>query len=291
MPPATPPALVQDLLAQARTKQVVANGITFTYREWGDPIAPLVLCLHGFPDSPGSFDHLGPALARAGYRVVAPWMRGYYPTTRPVDGDYSSATLGRDALALIRALGRDKAVLVGHDWGASAAYSAVQLGPEHVAKLVTVAIPHPSAIPPTAVLKAHHFLWLPLPGAARAFAADDVAGVDRILAWWSPTWRVPPAEREDLKAAFRVPGGTEAILGYYRSFLSRPRLAVGPIAVPTLTIYGDADGALDEAVFPASKAFYKGSFTPARFEGAGHFPQREQPQRFVETVRTFLGKP
>jgi pimeloyl-ACP methyl ester carboxylesterase len=292
LPAAHPPALVQDLLAQPRTKQVAANGILFTYREWGDPVAPLVLCLHGFPDGPSSWDALGPALAHKGYRVVAPWMRGYYPTSRPDDGDYSTTALGRDALALIAALGRQQAVLVGHDWGAAAAYAAVQQGPEHVSKLVAIAIPHPRAIPSDALLKANHFLYYPLPGAARAFAAGDIGGVDRIVKRWSPAWHPGTDELAAMKAPFRAPGGPEAILGYYRSFLGtalfRTTPPVGSIAAPTLMIYGDADGALDPAPFPASARYFTGGFKAVAFEGAGHFPQRERPDRFVATVQAFL---
>ena len=107
---------------------IAANGVTFAYLTEGK--GPLVLLLHGFPDTAHSWDRVIPALAAAGYRVVAPFMRGYHPTQIPADGQYDTDTLGRDALALISALGEEKAIVVGHDWGASAAYSAATLGPE-----------------------------------------------------------------------------------------------------------------------------------------------------------------
>jgi pimeloyl-ACP methyl ester carboxylesterase len=184
LPPA-PPALaapapvrdeVQALFARPRIKRITANGLAFSYVEWGDPRGPLVLCLHGFPDSPATWNDLAPGLARAGYRVVAPWTRGYYPSEVAVDGDDSAATLGRDALALIGALGAKQAVLIGHDWGALAAYAAATLAPERVSKLVVVAIPHPKAITQDAIFgRANHFMTLPLPGAARSFAANNTA--------------------------------------------------------------------------------------------------------------------
>ena len=124
---------------------VDANGLRFAYLEQGR--GPLVLLLHGFPDTPYTWDRTMHELALVGYRVVAPFMRGYYPTE--IAGPYDTDTLGRDALALVESLGERSAIVVGHDWGASAAYAAAALGPDRVRLLVTLAIPHPRAIKPT----------------------------------------------------------------------------------------------------------------------------------------------
>ena len=107
-----------------------ANGVHFAYLDAGQ--GPLVLCLHGFPDTAWSFVPLLERLAAAGYRAVAPFMRGYPPSGPAPDGDYRVITLGRDALALIEVLGAQRAVLVGHDWGAAATYIAAALAPERV---------------------------------------------------------------------------------------------------------------------------------------------------------------
>src|SRR5512135_3737472 len=101
---------------------IQANGVRFATLEAGD--GPLVLCLHGFPDHARSFRHQLPALAAAGFRAVAPFMRGYAPSEAPRDGRYQSAVLGIDAAELIAALGYDSAHVFGHDWGAIAAYGA-----------------------------------------------------------------------------------------------------------------------------------------------------------------------
>ena len=225
-------------------------------------------------------------------------MRGYYPTQPAPDGDYRGATLGQDALALITALGAQQAIVIGHDWGALAAYAAVAQAPDRVSRLVVVAIPHPAAITPDAVLgKAHHFLTLPLPGAARAYAADDIAGVDRTYASWSPGWRPTPAQREATKACFRPLGATEAILGYYRSF-ARERfaplfggpapVAVPAIALPSLVIYGREDGAVEQRFFDAGRAYFTGPCTTVALDGVGHFPQAEDPAHFNAAVLDFL---
>ncbi len=306
--PAPPPAIVQpahrpssltaELLTRPRTHDVAANGLRFTYREWGHPDAPLVLCLHGFPDSPATWDRLGPALARAGYRVVAPWMRGYHPTEAPATDDYGAKTLGEDALALISALGAQRAVVIGHDWGALAAMSAAVLAPERVIKLVTVAIPHPGAVSPEFVFRAHHFLTLPLPGAVGRLAANDYAEVAAIVRRWAPNWQPTPATIEEMKRAFRVPGGARAILGYYRALVAgalrggEPEgLARRPITVSTLAVYGSADGAVDAQYYAGTPAFFTRRYEQVAFDGAGHFPHVEEPARFEEAVLNFLLPP
>ena len=100
---------------------VEANGLNFAYLENGS--GPLVLMLHGFPDTAHSWDDLRPRIAAQGYRAVSPFMRGYHPTAIP-HRDTDQETLARDPLALIEALGTRDAIIIGHDWGASAAYGA-----------------------------------------------------------------------------------------------------------------------------------------------------------------------
>src|ERR1700683_2871540 len=103
---------------------VDANGLNFAYLEEGS--GPLVLMLHGFPETPHTWDDLRPRIAAKGYRAVSPFMRGYHPTAIP-DRDADQETLARDVLALIVALGEKSAIVVGHDWGATAAYGAATL--------------------------------------------------------------------------------------------------------------------------------------------------------------------
>src|SRR6478609_1494587 len=178
---------------------VQANGLRFACLIEGQ--GPLVLAAHGFPDTAHSWDAVRPAIAALGFRVVTPFMRGYAPTEIPSKPDYDSDTLGADLLALIAALGESSAVIIGHDWGASAAYSAAGLDPSRVRALVTIGIPHPASVVPTLGLAwtVRHFLTLRLPGAAGRLAANDFAEVDSLVARWSPGWAVPPGETEAVK--------------------------------------------------------------------------------------------
>ena len=115
-------------------RRIATNGIELNIAEAGK--GPLVLLLHGFPDTARTWDHARPAIAAKGYRVVSPWMRGYAPTAIPAR-DTDAMTLGQDALGLIAALGAEQAIVVGHDWGATAAYAAATIEPARV-KLLDV---------------------------------------------------------------------------------------------------------------------------------------------------------
>ena len=128
--------------------KVAANGVRFVCLHAGDPSGPLALCLHGFPDTAHTWRHLLPRLAEAGYHAVAPFMRGYAPTEVPADGRYQSGVLGVDANALHEALGGDdRAVLVGHDWGAAGVYAAATLEPSRWRKVVAMSVPTANAVP------------------------------------------------------------------------------------------------------------------------------------------------
>jgi len=119
---------------------VAANSIDFHYVELG--AGPLVLCLHGFPDNAYTYRYLLPVLADAGFRGVAPFMRGYSPTGKPADDRFESILLGQDVVALIGALGAKEAFVVGHDWGGFATLASAVLAPERVRKIVTLGVAH-----------------------------------------------------------------------------------------------------------------------------------------------------
>ncbi len=264
---------------------VVANGVRFAFFEEGK--GPLVLLLHGFPDTAHTWDAVRPAIAAAGFRAVTPFTRGYAPTAIPADGAYDSDTLGRDALALIGALGEERAIVVGHDWGASAAYSAATLEPARVTKLVTVAIPHPASLRPTPRLawSARHFFSLRRRGAVEMARADDFAHIDELVQRWSPAWSVPRGETDAVKRAFREPGSLDAALGYYRAMRLRPpRSLRSRISVPTVSFAGLNDILPPEA-YDRAASWFTGGYEVVRMPG-GHFMHREHPSLFArELVR------
>ncbi|HUB09051.1 MAG TPA: alpha/beta hydrolase [Myxococcales bacterium] len=264
-----------------------ANGLRFACLEWGR--GPLVLALHGFPDTAESWDPLGPKLAAAGFHVVAPYLRGYAPT-EPPPRDADSRTLGEDVLGLLDALGEPRAFVVGHDWGAEAAYAAVALAPERVARLVAIGIPHRAALTPTPRLAwaLRHFVTLTLPGAEARFARRDLAGIARLWHRWSPTWSFTEGDLAPVKRCLAAPGSLHAALGYYRAASVRtPAFLRRPVEVPTLNVAGADDPSVPPATFEATRAHFRAAFQVAAIPG-GHFCHRESPDPFLAAVLPFL---
>ncbi len=270
---------------------VEANGLRFAYLQEG--MGPLVLLLHGFPDTAHTWDQIRPALAAAGYRAVSPFLRGYFPTAIPADGKYDSETLGRDVLSLIEALGEQRAVVVGHDWGASAAYLAAIVGPARVRLLVTIAIPHPGSLLPTprVLWGVRHFLPLRLRGAEAMVRARDFAYVDELVHRWSPAWQVPPQETAAVKEAFQQPGCLTAAVGYYRAIRFPPPPAFRrKIVVPGVAFSGMDDGILRHKDFERARRLYADRYEIVHMPG-GHFLHREHPAHFIQELLRVLGPP
>lgn len=269
---------------------VEANGLRFACLEEGQ--GPLVILVHGFPDTAHSWDAVRPALAAAGFRAVSPFTRGYYPTAIPADGRYDSETLGRDVLALITALGEERAIVVGHDWGASAAYAAAALAPERLRFLVTVAIPHPLSLKPSlrVLWGVRHFLRFQLRSADALLRADDFAHVDELVRRWSPGWQVPEDETRAVKECFRHPGVVEAALGYYRALsLSPPAALRKRTRVPSAVFAPEDDGILRRDDYEKARSCYEASHEIIPIPG-GHFAHREHPQRFIDELLRVLRK-
>lgn len=275
---------------------ITANGVTFDYLEAGT--GPLVLCLHGFPDTAHTWDDLLPALANAGYRAVAPNLRGYAPTSRPIDNDYSIPALGKDAIALINAFGAERAVVIGHDWGAMAAYCAANLAPERIDKLITMAIPHPRTLRPwpLQVRRSWYMGFFQLRGIAdRRVAKNGFAFIDKLWRDWSPGWDYTPEQIAPVKAAFAEPGCLQAALGYYRAlphdFVDRDafRLVMHRTEVPTMIFAGSRDGCIGVELFEKQQRAFTNECRVDIIENAGHFMHRERPARVNESLLNFLG--
>ncbi|MEW5828109.1 MAG: alpha/beta hydrolase [Chloroflexota bacterium] len=167
-----------------KTNSVQANGLVFSWIELGS--GPLVLALHGFPDLPRTFRYQMQALAQAGYRVVAPYLRGYFPTDAPSDVSYERAVLTQDTVALINILSDDPVILIGHDWGAAAAYGTAILAPEKITKLITIAVPYGetwwnSLLTNSAQQRRSWYIYFfQMPFAETAVAHNDFAFLERL---------------------------------------------------------------------------------------------------------------
>jgi pimeloyl-ACP methyl ester carboxylesterase len=259
--------------------------------------APLVLCAHGFPDCARSFRHQTSALVAAGFRVVAPYLRGYSPSTPARDGRYDAAALGSDLVALARHFSPGApARLVGHDWGAVASYAAVALAPGAFSHLATIAVPHLRVagrrfLTPAQLRRSWYMGLFQLPRVAeRRLAADDFALVDRLWRDWSPGFTAPANEVAAVKASLR--GREHEALAYYRAIFSRAtpstaRLLRRRTRVPSLYVHGVDDGCIGVALADGVERAYAGPIAVHRLAG-GHFVHQEAVEEFNSILVEFL---
>lgn len=283
------------------SSNVRANGVDFAYLECGT--GPLALCLHGFPDSAHTWRHLLPALADAGFRAVAPFMRGYAPTSVPEDGLFQTGALSADANALHEVLGGgEDAVLVGHDWGAPAVYGAAGSAAERWRKVVGMAVPPGGAMGAAFLTnreqlkRSWYMFFFQHPLADLVVPADDLAFVDAIWSEWSPGHDATDDLRH-VKASLREPANLAAALGYYRATLGtgtrNPELdpieaaGGGELPQPTLYLHGRDDGCVGVEVAELARAMCPWA-TVDIVNGAGHFLQLERPAVVNELVVEFL---
>ena len=278
----------------------IADGLT------AHPDGPVVLCLHGFPDNARSFRFQLPAFAAAGYRSIAPTLRGYEPSSQPADGDYSLATLGRDVIAWIDDLGVDKVHLVGHDWGAAITYVAGALAPERFHSLTTIAVPHAARLAegirkvPIQLRNSWYMSFFQLRGISDwRVERDDWALVRRLWKDWSPDFELPEDEWASLRATFAAPGVKPAMLAYYRQNAS-PAVILGirkteamrltTVPVRTLALTGADDGCMDTRLYDhvfAAEDFPSG-IRVERLAGAGHFTHQEKPDEVNRLVLDWM---
>ncbi len=280
-----------------------ANGLEFAFYEAGPNSGPLALLIHGFPDTPWTWRHLMPALAEAGYHAVAPFQRGYAPTGLPADERFQVGQLGLDANALHEALGgSDDAVIIGHDWGASATYAAIGLAPERWRCAVTASVP-PLACMATAMLgyeqlrRSWYFFFFQLELAEVVVPLDDHRFLDELWATWSPGYDAS----EDLarvKAALGTPERLRAALSYYRALFDpayqhedlaeAQAAAASTSTVPTLYLHGRNDGCVGLEVVDDALTFLAPDSAVQIIDGAGHFLQLEQPKAVGEAVLNWI---
>ena len=267
--------------------------------QWGPSDGRLLIALHGFPDTAWTWRTIAPLLVEQGYRVVAPFTRGYAPSGVPRDGDYSIRALAKDAVALHEMLGGDaEAVLVGHDWGAITASLLAGRPDAPFSRFVALAVPPLPWINPTratlipwlgALVRQPFHSWYmvynQVPGAAeRTF--------DRLTTklWrdWSPGYDATE-DLAFLRDATPTLAYRRATVSYYRALASKGSRAafVEPIH-PLLALQGDQDGAMDPGFFPAIRARTNSISQSELIAGTGHFLHLEQPEVVAARILEFI---
>jgi len=290
----------------AKLIEVEANGIRFTAFEMGE--GPLMLCIHGFPDDARTFRHQMPVFAEAGFRVVAPYTRGYAPTSASPTGTYQTAALGRDIAGLIEVLSpKEPAVVFGHDWGALASYSAALVAPERISKLVTAAVPYGPRMTTAfttnyAQLKRSWYVFFfQTMMAEMAVAHADLLFIRNLWRDWAPNWKFAEEDIAPVLATLGKPGVLEAAIGYYRCLLDPARMdpqlmaeqmqyGLAPVTVPTLYFHGTACGCMGVELVEGMEEAFPAGLEKVFVEGAGHFVHCERPDVVNQRILRFLGK-
>jgi pimeloyl-ACP methyl ester carboxylesterase len=258
----------------------------------------LALCLHGFPEHAYSWRFQMPLLARLGYRVWAPNLRGYGNSATPsAVSKYRIGALVEDVLALIEAAGARETVLIAHDWGAVLAWTIAMDHPDRIARLVIMNVPHPARFVAEfwrsgQFLKSWYIFFFQLPAVPEYVLAR--AGARAIGQAFRGSTRRPERFTDSDLAVYRQnalrPGGLTAMINWYRA-LGRGgglgRTVYPMIDVPTLMIWGDADVALDIRTALGTEAHVR-NLTFRRLAGVSHWVQQEEPEAVNAMLEAWL---
>ena len=277
-------------MAEPQQLELTNGRLVFSALAQGD--GPVVLMLHGFPDTLHSWHKQLDALAGAGYRAIAVAMRGYEPGSQPEDGDFSLEALAGDVVAWLDQLGAEQVHLVGHDWGAAVAYTVGRDFPERLLSLTTMAVPHSGRFLsevhryPRQLRLSWYMGFFQLRGIAdRVVRRKQFAFLRKLWRDWSPGWDFTDEDFQPVIDAFSQPDVVKGALAYYRAIPGAMPLGKAAradtrwtIDVPALAITGVDDGCIDTEVFQA--LMYADDFPCGlqleQVADAGHFPHLEQ---------------
>jgi pimeloyl-ACP methyl ester carboxylesterase len=293
---------------RSMTKRVRTSCLEVAYEDCGSPRAEPIILVHGFPDDVRTWDGVVAPLVDAGYRTLTPYLRGFGPTRFLEKTTFRSgqlAALGQDLIEFADAAGVERFILVGHDWGARAAYIVAASWPERVRGLVTLSVGYGTSTPKDRIsndqARAYWYQWYFGLERGRLALEQDRRGLCRWL-WntWSPDWHFDDATFETTARSFDNPDFVEVSIHSYRHrwgnapgdrrydeiearMATLPRFGVG-----TTVLHGANDGATFPETSAGKERHFTGSYKRQVIGGVGHFIQRERPDAVVEAVLAHL---
>jgi epoxide hydrolase 4 len=291
----------EGLVAEPWKHELVeANGIRFHYVTAGE--GPLVLLLHGFPQFWYAWRHQIPALATR-FKVVAPDLRGYGETDKPPRvADYRTGVLAADVAALVKALGHERAHVVGHDWGGGVAWTAALQQPQAIDKLAVLNCPHPRAFAKALrsnlrqLGRSWYMFFFQIPAVPElVFRLAPGRVVERTFR--GMTVRKDTFTDEDLRRfreAMEKPGALTAAINYYRATfrnvaaMRELERSEARIAAPTLLIWAEDDVALGKELTYGMEPLFSGPFRIHYVPGCSHWVNEEQPELVNRLLLEFL---
>jgi len=283
--------------ATAETLSISANGLQFHALAAGPADGPLVVLLHGFPETSHGWSLVIAPLAEAGFRVVAPDQRGIGLSSKPARiADYRVSLLAADVVAIVRALGRERAQVVGHDWGGVVAWYLAANHADVVRRAAILDAPHPAVFPaylrrhPSQLLKSWYMAFFQLPRLPEALLrAGDFKRLARTLTSTSRQGAFTAADLATYRRAWSQPGALTGMLNWYRAMRLRDKApsAAGRVTIPLRLMWGDQDAALEPGLAEASLARCDAGEV-FHFASATHWLPREEPGRVAALLLAFL---
>ena len=266
------------------------------YVEAGD--GPLVVLLHGFPEFWVSWRRQIPALAAAGFRVVAPDMRGYNLSSRPSGvAAYDADRLAVDIRDLIVERGADHALLAGHDWGAAVAWAVAMNHPEVVEKLAILNVPHPRKLlrglrDPRQLAKSWYIFALQVPWPNEKPGRSVLRWFLRAFERDARPGAFTPQDIESYAEAWSQPGAATAMFNYYRAAFRQPpnrtEARILKVEAPTLVIWGERDRYLRSELAEPDRADVPNLQDVVRLPEASHWVQHDEPERVSDLLDQFF---
>ena len=281
-----------DMGTTLRDGYAQVGDVNLHYVEAGD--GPLVVLLHGFPEFWYSWRLQIAALVKAGYRVVAPDMRGYNLSSKPEKfTDYTADKPAADIRGLIRELGADSAMVVGHDWGGSVAWTLAMNHPEVVDRLVILNAAHPRKLNeglrnPRQLLRSWYFFYFQFPGSPERRAARDGW---KFFKGFQRDARPPYTQQENDRyvEAWSQPGAAKAMIDYYRAAVRLgSKQKVLPISAPTLVIWGQGDRYLGPDLAEPHQEDVPNLDRVERLPNASHWVHHDEAERVNNLLIAFL---
>jgi pimeloyl-ACP methyl ester carboxylesterase len=270
--------------------------------EAGPQDGKLIVLLHGFPDHWGGWRGQVEPLVRAGYRVLMPDLRGYGMSEKPKGvRNYSERVLASDVIGLIRWAGKDKAIVVGHDWGGAVAWRTAIRYPDAVEKLVILNCPHPAAMKkklgsdPRQLLKSWYMFFFQIPILPeRVLKAGRFGRLAKLITRTARKGAFSEQSIQELKQAWAQPGAMQAMVNYYRAAMRHQERAapggggVRKVQPPTTIIWGMRDPHLSSSLAEDS-ASYCDNARIERLPEATHWLQYEEPAKVASLILAAAG--
>lgn len=288
--------------------QVRTPLLDIAYELSGPPKGRPIILLHGWPDGVRTWDRILAPMHQAGWRTYVPWLRGY-GNTRFIEGKTfrcgQVAALAQDVLDFAQGVGLDRFAIMGHDWGARAAYTASCLAGERITVCVAISIGWEPVGKSVALdmqqIQNYWYHWYMALDRGEALLRQHPKAFTRHI-WeiWNPGYAFTDEEFEETAKDFGNPDWPDVVLHYYRMRwgLADPdpayteieaRVQANPvISVPTLVLHGGADPCTQPSTSEGKERFFSGPYERYVIEDAGHFVQRQRPDAVVQHVLAFL---